>query len=427
MEKLDVIIVGGGIAGLACAYGLKDEGLNVLVLERGEFSGSKNVTGGRLYLNPLKPIVKDMLQGAPFERKVVRERWTVLGDDSSITFDFTSRRIREEDHSFTVLRARFDRYLSERVEEKGVLVIPKYKVDDVLKNNGKVIGVSVGKENLFANVVVIAEGALGFLSRKLGMRGSLSPREYALGIKEIVELPEEVINERFNVEKDEGVAHLFIGSVTKGLFGGGFLYTNKDSISLGVVVKISAIMSAYPHISSNELMERFKAFYEIKSIIKDGSTVEYSAHIIPEAGYNGVGKLYGDGVLIVGDAAGFSLNMGVTVRGMDFAIASGMLAAETIKEAFSKGDFSEKVLSGYEERLKESFVLKELESFKEMPEFLDNEDIFAYYPGKLTELIGRLTYFGESPKERIWRTLKTWAKEILNRKTMKLLLKARKI
>jgi electron transfer flavoprotein-quinone oxidoreductase len=427
MEKLDVIIVGGGLSGLSCAYGLKEEGLNVLVLERGEFSGSKNVTGGRLYLKPLIPYVGDMFEGLPLERKVVRERWTLLGKGNSLTFDFTSDKLRNEDHSYTVLRAKLDRFLSEKVIEKGIFVIPKYRVDGIIRKNGKVEGVSVGEEMLYSKVVVLAEGALSILTRRLGIRGELSPDAYAIGVKEIIELPPEKINERFNVEKDEGVAHLFIGDVTHGIFGGGFLYTNKDTLSIGVVVKIGSIMSSYPKVKTYELMERFKETYEIRTLIEGGNVVEYSAHIIPEQGFRGVGKLYGDGFLVTGDAAGFSLNMGITVRGMDFAIVSGILAAETIKEAFAKGDFSERALSRYEERLRESFVLKDLESFREMPNLLEREEIFNYYPIRIPDFIEKLLYFGTGPKEKLWKEFKEFGKELLNFKTIKTMLKLRKV
>ncbi|MCX7856407.1 MAG: FAD-dependent oxidoreductase [Deltaproteobacteria bacterium] len=428
MEKLDVIIVGGGLAGLSCAYGLKNEGLNVLVLERGEFPGSKNMTGGRLYLKPIKPLIGDMLEGAPFERKVVRERWSFLGkDNESLTLDFISKKLKEEEHSYTVLRAKFDKYLSEKVSNSGIFVIPKYRVDGILKDNGRVEGVYVGGERLYARVVVIAEGVLSQLTRKLGMKKELSADSYAVGVKEIIELPEHRINERFNVGSGEGVAHLFVGDVTGGVFGGGFLYTNKESISIGVVVKISSLMDMYPSMKIYELLERFKDKDEVKNLIAGGNTVEYSAHIIPESGLKGVEKLYGNGFLITGDAAGFALNMGITVRGMDFAIASGFLAADTIKEAFRRGDFSERVLSGYMERLSGSFVLKDLKSFEEMPSFLDNKDFFGFYPSKMTEIFGRLVYFGEEPKERIWKTLKDWGKDFLRLRNIKTLLRVRKI
>jgi electron transfer flavoprotein-quinone oxidoreductase len=132
MEKIDVVIVGGGLSGLSCAWKLADKGMQVIVVERGDFPGSKNVTGGRLYLEPIAEVAGEMLENAPFERRVVRERWSILGKENSIGIDFTGERFRKEGHSFTLLRARFDRWLADRLMEKGVFIIPKYRVDDLL-------------------------------------------------------------------------------------------------------------------------------------------------------------------------------------------------------------------------------------------------------------------------------------------------------
>jgi len=104
MDKIDVVIVGAGLSGLACAYKLAEKDMQVIVVERGDFPGSKNVTGGRLYTMPIKEMVGDMLEGAPFERKIVRERWSLLGDGNSIGIDLTSERFRKEEHSFSILR-----------------------------------------------------------------------------------------------------------------------------------------------------------------------------------------------------------------------------------------------------------------------------------------------------------------------------------
>lgn len=427
MEKLDVIIVGAGLSGLSCAYTLADSGLQVLVLERGDQPGSKNMTGGRLYLKPVLPYAREMLEGAPFERRVTKERWTFMAQKGSLEIDFTSWDKDFEDHSYTVLRAKLDKFISDKVSEKGIFVVPRYKVDDLLISGGKVEGVVVGSERLYSNVVVIAEGVLGLLSRKLGVKKEVRPEAYALGVKEIIGLPKETINERFNLEDSEGVSHLFIGDVTEGLFGGGFLYTNEDSLSLGVVLRIDALMKGYPEIKPHEIIERFKQRPEIRTLIRDGTLLEYSAHIIPECGFKGIRKCCGNGFLIVGDACGFALNMGVTVRGMDFAIASGVLAAETIIEASKTGDFSERSLSLYEQKLRESFVIKDLERFKDMPDVLEFEDLFSSYPGKLVELLRRITYFGEEPKEGLFKTFKNWAKDFFSLKTLKWIMKLRKI
>jgi electron transfer flavoprotein-quinone oxidoreductase len=405
MDKIDVVIVGAGLSGLACAYKLAEKDMQVIVVERGDFPGSKNVTGGRLYTMPIREMVGDMLEGAPFERKIVRERWSLLGDGNSIGIDLTSERFRKEEHSFSILRATFDRWLADRLMEKGVFVIPKYRVDDLLWEDGKVAGVKAGQEEIYAHVVVAADGVLSFIGEKAGLKPKMAARNYAVGIKEIIELPEEKINDRFNVEPGEGVAHLFLGDVTKGLFGGGFLYTNRESVSIGVVVGIKALMESNQNLEAHMLIDMFKERYELRTLIGDGRLSEYSAHVIPEGGYGGISKLYGNGIILTGDAAGFALNMGVTVRGMEFAIASGIVAAETIIQAKEADDFSEKSLARYKARLKETFVMKDLQTCKDIPEFLDNDSFFAFYPKCFPDLVEKVMWFDQGPKTRLGKTL----------------------
>jgi electron transfer flavoprotein-quinone oxidoreductase len=405
MEKLDVVIVGAGLAGLSCAYRLANEGLQVIVVERGDAPGSKNVTGGRLYLKPIRELVGNMLDGAPYERKVARERWGLLGQGNSLTVDFYSERFALEDHSYTVLRANLDRWLSEKLLEKGVFVIPRYRVDELLWEGDTVAGVRAGEEELYAHVVVAADGVLSFMATKAGLRERMKPRNYAVGIKEIIELPEEKIDDRFNLEAGEGCAQLFLGDVTKGLFGGGFLYTNRSSLSIGVVAGIKGLMSRVPALEAHSLLDEFKKRPEIKRLIQGGSLGEYSAHIIPEAGYGGLSKLFGNGIIVTGDAAGFALNMGVTVRGMDFAIASGIIAAEAVLRARQRGSYSAEALSWYQRRLKETFVLKDLESCKAMPAFIENDAFFNLYPKSIPHMVEQVMWFGEGQKDRMGKTV----------------------
>lgn len=404
MDKLDVVIVGAGLSGLACAYRLAEKNMQVVVVERGDFPGAKNVTGGRLYMNPIKDMVGDMFEGAPFERKIVRERWSFLGDGNSLNMDLTGDNFRRQNHSFSLLRATFDRWLAEKLMEKGIFVIPKYRVDDLLWEGGTVAGVKAGQEELWARVVVASDGVLSFMGEKAGLRQKMTPRNYALGIKEVIELPEQTISDRFNVEPGEGVAHLFLGDVTKGLFGGGFLYTNRASVSLGVVVGIKALMESGESFEAHTVMDRFKERYEVKTFIRDGRLSEYAAHVIPEGGLGAMGKLCGNGILLTGDAAGFALNMGVTVRGMEFAIASGIMAAETILKAKEGDDFSEQSLARYEARLKETFVLQDMQTCRNMPDFLDNDAWFDFYPKCLPDLLEKIMWFEGGPKAGIGKT-----------------------
>ena len=172
-----------------------------------------------------------------------------------------------------------------------------------------------------------------------------SPQDYAVGFKEVIELPPRTIEERFGVRENEGAAHLFLGSLTKGRFGGGFLYTNRSSLSLGLVLRIQDLMEHAPLLEAPRFLDDFKNRPEIAPLIAGGETVEYSAHVLPEAGFGGLIGPFADGLLIAGDAAGFSLNMGLTVRGMEFALASGVLAARTILRARENKDFSASSLS----------------------------------------------------------------------------------
>ncbi len=131
--------------------------------------------------------------------------------------------------------------------------------------------------------------------------------------------------------------------------------------------------------------------------------VEYSAHVVPEVGRNT--RLFTDGLLAVGDAGGLLVNSGVTIRGMDFAVASGIAAAETLKGAFEKNDFSKKSLSDYEYRLKKDFVLRDKDTFRRVPEFLLNPRLYSLYPDLICRIFHRLALV-DGEKDRIFDLIK---------------------
>jgi electron transfer flavoprotein-quinone oxidoreductase len=405
MDKVDVVIVGAGLAGLACAWGLADSGLQTLVIERGDHPGAKNVTGGRLYLAPVRKMLGSMLEGAPFERRVVRESLTLAAKDASVSLDFTADDFRNDPpHSVTILRSRFDKWLGEKVAEKGIFIIPQNRVDDLIVENGVVKGVHAGGQEIGADVVVAADGALGFVAEKAGIGHKREPAHYAVGIKEIIELPREKIEDRFNLGSGDGAARFFAGDVSAGMMGGAFMYTNVESISLGVVVTMSVAVAKRPPVELHTLIDAFKKRPEVAPLISGGKISEYSAHAVSEAAFNPFRPLVKDGLLIAGDAAGFCMNIGITVRGMEYALASGTYAAEAIKHAKKIGDFSAKGLGKYRELLDSSFVMKDAETFRNAPEILSNPRIFNEYPESAARIFKGLFTMPEGPKQRLWKT-----------------------
>jgi len=407
MEKFDVIIVGAGLAGLGAAYTLADHGLEVLVLERGDYPGAKNVTGGRLYVNPIRDFFPGLWEQAPLERFITHEVLTLMAKERSVTLDYSGNELREEPHQgYSVLRSKFDRWLAEQVENKGIMVLSKTRVDDVINENGNVAGVLAGGDELRADVVIACDGVISLLSEKAGLRSPGSPHNFAVGVKEVISLESSVINDRFHLEGDEGAARLFVGEVTKGKFGGGFLYTNRESLSLGIVIGIGDAMDHTLPVEVPLLLELFKGRPELAPLIKGGSTVEYSAHVIPEGGFNALGNLCGNGILVAGDAAGLALNAGFTVRGMEYALASGYFAARAVLKAKEAGNFRAETLGVYKKFLEESFVLQDFRKFRESPAVVSNPRLFTHYPELTGNLMKDIYSIPAGPKDRLFSTLR---------------------
>jgi electron transfer flavoprotein-quinone oxidoreductase len=429
MDKVDVIIVGGGLAGLSCAYELADSGMTVIVLERGDFSGSKNVTGGRIYVSPIRDYLPDLWKEAPLERHVTKEFITLLGESNSTTLELYSDRFNREPYpSYTILRAKFDRWFADLVSEKGVFVIPQKNVNDLIKDGERVIGVRTEDEEIGSDCVVASDGILSFLAEKAGLRKPFQPQHFALGFKEVIALDPKTIEDRFRLGENEGAAQLFAGTLTKGIMGGGFLYTNQGSLSLGMVVGIHSLNQREPREEIHKFLDEFEERPEIKNLIRGGEVVEYSAHLISEGGLHIKPKIYGDGILLTGDAAGLGLNMLVSVRGMEYAMVSGVLAGRTIKMARGKNDFSASSLAYYEKLLNESFIIKEMNNFKNTLSILENERLFSKYPQAISNLFEKVMRVDENPKESLYKTISQELKrDFFNLETFKDWLLFRKI
>ena len=381
-EKFDAIVVGAGPSGSACAYTLATRGLKVLQIERGEYAGSKNVQGAIMYASMLEKIIPDFRDDAPLERHIIEQRMWYMDDASYAGMHYRSDDFNEEKpNRYTIIRAQFDKWFSRKVREAGALILLETTVTDLCFSGGKVVGVKTDRAGgtVLADVVVMAEGVNGLLGTRAGLRTVPKPDTVALAVKEMHFLPSEVIEARFNIKRDEGVVIEAAGTITRGMAGTGFIYTNKESISLGIGCLVSDMSKT--GMSPYELLDAFKRHPAVAPLIAGAEVKEYAAHLIPEGGYKAVPQLYGEGWLIVGDAGQFVNS--VHREGSNLAMITGSLAAEAIFQIKSRKEpMIAENLSLYQKMIEESFVMKDLKKYKRLPDFLHSsgEHLFGTYP-----------------------------------------------
>jgi electron transfer flavoprotein-quinone oxidoreductase len=326
----DVIVVGAGPAGTACALRLARAGRSVLLVERGDAPGSKNVSGGRLYTDALERVEPGLTARAPWERAVVREQMMVLDGDRALTLAVAGSPAPADARpaSVTVLRATFDAWFAAQAEEAGALLAPGVLVDGLVVEQGRVVGIEAGGEQMRADVVVAADGVSSLLGREAGLVGVPAPHAVGVGAKEVIGLDPAVIEARFGVGPGQGSATLMLGC-TAGAHGGGFLYTNAASVSLGIVVAPDQVGATGRTVPG--LLQDLRRHPAVQPLLDGGTPLEYGAHLVREDGWRGVPRrLTREGFLLTGEAAGFVLNLGYTVRGMDLALLSGVAASEAV-------------------------------------------------------------------------------------------------
>lgn len=403
-DRFDAIIVGAGPAGCAAAYRLAQAGRQVVLVERGPYPGSKNLSGGVLYGRVLHELIPEYWQEAPVERCITNEIVTFMTEKASFNVEYQTDRFGQPPYNgFSVLRGRFDRWLGERAEAAGAMLASGIKVDKLLREKGRIAGIVAGDDEMRADVVIAADGANSFLAQEAGLRGPLPGSHVAVGVKELIGLPREVIEERFHLTGNEGAAYGIVGFATGGIAGGGFLYTNLDSLSVGLVMHVDEAVRA--GVKPAEVMEEFLAHPAIAPLIRGGTLLEYGAHLVPEGGLAMMPRLYTDGMLVVGDAAGLSVNNGFVVRGMDLAIASGLAAAEAVLEASAKHDFSAAALSSYAQRLDASFAMADMRTYARAPHFMKNEHLYGAIPKMLTGLMHEIYDQDAQPKKHLVPTV----------------------
>jgi len=412
MHKCEVAIVGAGPAGIACGYVLAKAGVDVVILERGQYPGAKNMFGGIFFADQMSKLIPEFYTEAPIERFVAKKHFSLLINDSEVSLNIASEEYKKPpyNHSYIVRRSLFDKWFAGKAEEQGAKIICGTMVTDFMRDGKRIVGVTAGsiddpENTLMADVVVCAEGANSMLSEKAGLRNRLSMRSRCVAVKEVIELDRDVINERFGLIGREGAAYEYFADATPGMLGDGFIYTNTDSLNVGVGVVISELYARKNPPSPNQLLDRFKNHPCIQPLVKGGKTLEYSAHMIPMDGFKNLPIFYTDGLMLVGDAAGL-VNNSIAHEGVNMAMASGIMAAETILESRDQRRYGAKELRNYELRLKNSFVLQNMKSSKDFIDILrTHKELLNDYPHLAKDVITSYFKVSDVPKSTVKRDI----------------------
>ncbi|HSB57267.1 MAG TPA: NAD(P)/FAD-dependent oxidoreductase [Nitrosopumilaceae archaeon] len=255
MEKYDVAIIGGGSTGLAALKQLSNLGKQAILLEAGSKIGSKNISGGILYskkpkkgnVNNVEQVFENFLEDAPFERKITKYILHSTSKDKVYSMDLTAAHDYQANFGYSVLlnklNAWFAKQAVESAQKFGGGIIPGIHVKSIRwDENGKTIIQTDELEEFEVKSVIAADGVNSEISEITGARPKFTPTQLYQGVKVIIKLPEKIIEERFGVGPGEGAAHLFAGDVTLNHIGGGFLYTNRNTLSVGAVYHFDSLL-----------------------------------------------------------------------------------------------------------------------------------------------------------------------------------------
>lgn len=406
-KYFDVIVVGAGPAGSVAALKLAKAGLKVALLERGTHPGSKNIFGGLLHNTPvLNEIFPAFWEKAPLERHVYKKTLSFLMPESSVNMTFETENFEKTPYNgYTVMRPVFDNWLAEEAMKAGATLICNCTAENLIRKDNRIVGVTVkGREGeLRSNIVIAADGVLSFMAEKAGLRQMIEPRNMGLGIKLLLGMPREIINERFGLARDEGADYALLG-ITRGIRGGGFLYTNTESISIGFVVHLDSLKACGE--TPYDVLNRALQQPHIKKLVKGGIPLEYSAHLVPEGGIKSIPKLYTGGFMVIGDAGGLCYTNGINLEGINLAMTSGAIAAECAIEASKTLDYSSRMLSIYKKKLDASFVMKDMMTFKNAVGMMHIDRLFGTYPELVCSIFEKIYRVEGIPKDRLLKLIR---------------------
>lgn len=411
----DVVVVGAGPAGSAAALEAARAGMSVALLERGPYPGAKNVYGGVVYGRVLDELVPDWWEHMPVQRWVTRRSTMMLTAGQALTVDFrTEDWGRPPYNGATALRSDLDGWLASLAEQAGAVLVPATTATGLLRDTaGRVCGVRTDRPggDVSARVVIACDGVNSFLAKEAGLFAKVSGKQSehtSLGVKETLALPREVIEERFGLSGRHGQDIEVLGC-TGAIPGGGFLYTNLESVSVGVVLSLTGLAASRTR--PEAVLAGLKQHPAIAPLLRGGELKEYSAHLIPEGGYDTMPELAGDGILVAGDAAAMCLAAGIWLEGVNYALGAGMYAGRAAAAAVTAGDTSRAGLAGYRRLLEDSFVLADHRRLRRVPGLVFSDRVQHTYPGLLCDVAqGFFTVDNPRPKPGLRRLLRDAAR-----------------
>ena len=398
-RDFDAIVVGAGPAGSAAAIALARAGKSVALLERGPFPGSKNMYGGVIYGRILDGIIPNWWEEAPIQRWVTRRATMMMTPTQAMTIDYRTTTWGEAPYNgATAYRPDFDNWLAGHAVAAGAELICATTATGLLREGTRVVGVRTDRPDgdLTADVVIACDGVNSFLAKEAGLFSHIEPEHYTVGVKETISLGKDTIDERFGLRGLEGADFEMIGC-TEGIPGGGFLYTNLDTVAVGVVLQVTALgaQSKRPE----EIIAGVKAHPSIAPLLEGGEVKEYSAHLIPEGGFNMMPELSCDGMLVAGDAAAMCLAAGIWLEGVNFAIGSGIAAGQAAVDALRRGDTSDAGLAGYRQRMETNFVLADHRKLRGVADLIMSERVQSIYPQLACNVAERI-FTVENPRPK---------------------------
>jgi electron-transferring-flavoprotein dehydrogenase len=388
--EMDVVFVGAGPANLAAALHLKKQiaehdelvekgikknarkigELEIGIVEKGSFVGAHILSGAVMDPVAIRELMPDFLeQGCPVDSAVTSDAFWYLTETRNINAPIVPPPLKNKG-KYIVSLSKVCEWLAEKCEEAGINIFPEFPAAEVLYDSeDRVIGVRTGDKgidkeghpkgnfepgvDLLAKVTVLGEGSRGSLAKhlmqRLGLMEDKEPQIFSLGVKELWEVP------AGNFEEGKVVHTLGFPSDTQ-TYGGGWIYGMKNNVvSIGYVTGLDY---KDPNIDPHLEFQKFKTHPAVAEVLAGGKMIKYGAKTINAGGYWTMPRLYADGVLIVGDSGSF-LN-GQRIKGIHTAMKSGMLAAETIINAFEHEDFTSKTLKHFEEKVSMSWLYDEL-------------------------------------------------------------------